>query len=146
MNEVKNSVTEVKKNYFLRINYQNINYKINTIQLKNTNNLNYANLFSTKIDNIINQSNVAFELERENLSYLFIFYGMKYLINKINNSIVITNLSNRSSQIIKNKENLKIGNYDYVLYNDSTLIFPVSSKKIYDNIYGTSYNLYIPKN
>ena len=144
--EVKKNIEEVKTIYITYINYQFTNYRLNTIKFKNNVDLNYSNLFTSKIYNIVNQSNIAFELEKENFSYLFIFFGQKYLINKINNTIILTNLFNRSSQIIKNKDNLKIGNYDYILYNDCTLIFPVLNKKIFDNSYGTSYNLYIPKN
>ena len=133
--------------YISNIRYQNINYKINTIKLKFTEGLNFSNLFNTKIDNenIINKYNLAFELEKNNLSYLFIFMNQKYLINKINNSIVLTNIANRNSQIIKNKEYFKINNFDYMLYNDCTLIVPITNKKIFDNIYGTSYNLFIPR-
>ena len=69
----------------------------------------------------------------------------KFLINKINGNIVLTNIVNRNSQIIKNKEFFKILNYDFLLYNESTLIIPMTNKKIFDNNYGTSYNLYMPR-
>ena len=36
--------------------------------------------------------------------------------------------------------------YDYMLYNEGTLLIPMINKKIYDNYYGTSFNMYIPKN
>jgi hypothetical protein len=71
--------------------------------------------------------------------------GTGTLINKIGNSIVYTSLINKNSQILKNKDNFKIGNYDFLIYNDCTLIIPVTNQKIFDNNYGTSYNLYIPK-
>ena len=133
--------------YIVSINYQNINYKIFTIKLNLSNDLNFSNVFKTKVceDNIINKFNLAFELEKDNSSYLFSIMNQKHLINKINNSIVLTNLSNRSSQIIKNKENFKIITLDYILLNDCTLIVPTINKKIFDNNYGTSYNLYVPR-
>ena len=133
--------------YIVSINYQNINYKIFTIKLTSFNDLNFSNVFTTKVceDNLINKFNLAFEIEKDNSSYLFSIMNQKHLINKINNSIVLTNLSNRSSQIIKNKENFKIITLDYILLNDCTLIVPIINKKIFDNNYGTSYNLYVPR-
>ena len=95
--------------------------------------------------NILWNFNPTFEIEKDNSSYLFSIMNQKHLINKINNSIVLTNLSNRSSQIIKNKENFKIITLDYILLNDCTLIVPTINKKIFDNNYGTSYNLYVPR-
>ena len=74
-----------------------------------------------------------------------ILLKQKYLINKIDNTVIITNLSNKNSQIIKNKDYFKIGIYDYMLYNDCTLIIPMTNKKIFDNNYGTAYNLYTPR-
>ena len=121
---------------------------INTIKLIQSLDLNFINVYKYKIpeSNIINNKfNLAFELEKDNSSYLILFMNQKYLINKINNNILITNLLNKNYQIIKNKDNFKIGIYDYILYNDSTLIIPMINKKIFDNSYGTSYNMYIPR-
>jgi len=71
--------------------------------------------------------------------------NQKYLINKINNSIVLTNMLNKNSQIIKNKDTFKLGQYDFLLYNDSTLLIPMIQKKIFDNSYGVAFNTYIPR-
>ena len=133
--------------YISYFNYQNITYKINTIRLNESNDLNFSNLFTAKIskNNIINKFNLSFELDKNNSSYLFVFMNQKFLINKINGNIVLTNIVNRNSQIIKNREFFKILNYDFLLYNDSTLIIPMTNKKIFDNNYGTSYNLYMPR-
>jgi hypothetical protein len=133
--------------YNTKINYQNSVYKINTIKLISSNDLNLYNLYKTPINNknIINKSNLAFELEKENSSYLINYSNIKYLINKINNSLIITNLSTKNSQIVKNKDNFKLGLNDFVLYNDSMIILPMITKKIFDNNYGTAYNLYFPK-
>ena len=84
-------------------------------------------------------------MENINSSYLIMYFNQKYLINKVDNTIILTNLSNKKYQIIKNKENFKLGLYDYMLYNDSTLLIPMINKKIFDNSYGTSYNMYVPK-
>ena len=51
----------------------------------------------------------------------------------------------KSSQIIKNKEIFKLNNLDFILYNDATLLIPMMNKKIFDNSYGVSFNLYLPR-
>ena len=145
--EVKNN-NYIHKQYITKIQYLNILYKLNTIRIDKSNELNFLNLYQSKIidNNIINNPNISFELENINSSYLIIYFNQKYLINKINNTIILTNLFNKKTQIIKNKDNFKLGIYDYMLYNDATLIIPMNNKKIYDNNYGTSFNMYIPKN
>ena len=35
--------------------------------------------------------------------------------------------------------------FDYMLYNNGNIIIPMINKKIYDNNYGTAFNMYIPK-
>jgi hypothetical protein len=141
-------IPEKEYNFFsLKINYQNIIYKINAIKLDQSPELNMLNLYKHEVPekNFINKSNLSFQLENNNSSYLIVFMNQKILINKINNSIVYTNLISKNSQILKNKDNFKIGNYDFLIYNECTLIIPVTNQKIFDNNYGTSYNLYIPK-
>ena len=134
-------------NYIKNINYQSVNYKISTIKLTESNDLNFSNLFKNKIleSNIINKYNIAFELSKENSSYLILFMNQKYLINKLNDNIVITNLSIRNSQILKNKEIFKLNNYDYMVINELSLIVPMESHRFFDNNYGTSFNAYAPR-
>jgi len=155
---VKNAIKPVnqeikinKKEYNifnLKINYQNILYKISAVKLEQSPELNMLNLYKQNIpeSNYITKNNLSFILENNNSSYLVLFMNQKVLINKIGNSIVFTNLVNRNSQILKNKDNFKIGYDDFLIYNDCTLIIPVTNQKIFDNNYGTSYNLYIPRN
>ena len=135
------------KFFSLKINYQNIIYKINAIKLDQSPDLNMLNLYKHEVPetNFINKINLSFQLENNNSSYLIVFMNQKILLNKINNNIVYTNLINKNSQILKNKDNFKIGNYDFLIYNECTLIIPVTNQKIFDNNYGTSYNLYVPK-
>jgi hypothetical protein len=137
---------EIQQYYISKINYQNINYKINTLKLKASDELNFMNLYKSKVlkENIINKNNIALQLDEHNSSYLILFMNQKYLINKINNIVILTNLFNKTSQTFKNKDNFKIGLSDYMLYN-SSLIIPMSNKKIFDNSYGTSYNVYLPR-
>jgi len=150
--ELKQEIKPIIKNneqliYQNIVNYQNINYKINTIKLYETENLNIMNLNKTEINklNYVIKNNIAIELKKENASYLFYYMNHKYLINKINNSIVLTNMLNRNSTIIKNKDTFKLENNDYMLYNDCTILIPMINKKIFDNNYGVTFNYYIPK-
>ena len=145
--ELKNN-NYIHKQYITKIQYLNISYKLNTIKFDKSNELNFLNLYQSKIidGNIINNHNISFELDNINSSYLIIYFNQKYLINKVNNTIILTNLFNKKTQIVKNKDNFKLGIYDYMVYNNATLLIPMINKKIYDNNYGTSFNMYIPKN
>lgn len=142
---------EIKKDnnllYNKLVNYQNINYKIPTIRILPTQNLNFSNLYTSQIqeNNILLNLNLSIELGKDNLSYLIKIGNQKYLINKTNNSIVLTNLFNKNSQIIKNKENFKIGMLDYILYNDCTLLIQVTNQTYFDNRYGRTISVYTPK-
>jgi hypothetical protein len=144
-------VEEFKKDNHLLynkfINYQNINYKIPTIRILPTQNLNFSNLYSTQIqkNNILLNQNLSIELGKDNLSYLIKILNQKYLINKTDNSIVLTNLFNKNSQIIKNKDNFKIGMLDYILYNECTLLMQVTNNRYFDNSYGRTISIYTPK-
>ena len=132
--------------YTLRINYNNIFYKISTIKLKETPDLNFSNLYKAPIFdcNVINNINLSFELETFNSSYLISIFNQKYLIIKNDNIVIITNLYTRQSNVTKNNDNFKLGNYDYMLYN-GTLLLSMLNKKIFDNNYGTSYTVYVPR-
>jgi hypothetical protein len=151
--EVKTIIKKIEQKnnyvfYIKTVNYQNINYKLQTIKLKSSNDLNFINLFKTKVEecNTISKNNLSFELDEENSSYLILYMNQKYLINKINSTIVLTNLVNRNSQIIKNKDNFKIGLNDFILYNNASIIIPATVSKFFDNNYGTSFNVYTPLN
>jgi hypothetical protein len=142
----KDEIKNIYNIYTLRINYNNNFYKISTIKLKETPDLNFSNLYKTKIFecNIINNINISFELETFNSSYLISVFNQKYLIIKNDNIVIITNLQSRQSNVTKNNDNFKLVNYDYILYN-GTLLLSMINKKIFDNNYGTSYNVYIPR-
>ena len=145
---IQNNIQKnTQKQYISKIIYSNVLYKVNTIKLEKSNELNFLNLYQTKIveNNIVNNSNISFELDNNNSSYLINYFHQKYLINKINNSIILTNIIYKKTQLIKNKENFKLGMFDYMLYNNGNIIIPMINKKIYDNNYGTAFNMYIPK-
>jgi len=114
--------------------------------LKETPELNLSNLYKVPIFdcNVINNINLSFELETFNSSYLISIFNQKYLIIKNDNIVIITNLYSRQSNVTKNNDNFKLGNYDYILYN-GTLLLSMLNKKIFDNNYGTSYTVYVPR-
>ena len=147
----KNETNQIKlseNNYYLKtFNYQNTNYTMFFSKLSESINLNFSNLYNSPIPsfNIINNINLSIELKNENLSYLMLFFNQKYLINKIDNSITLINLNTKKAQIIKNKELFKISNYDYMLYNNCTCFIPMLNKTNFDNYYGTSFNILIPR-
>jgi hypothetical protein len=47
--------------------------------------------------------------------------------------------------MIKNKEIFKLGQSDYLLTNQCSMLVPMESKKYFDNSYGTTKNFFIPK-
>ena len=139
--------TSTPQYYYKKINYQNINYNIPSLKLVPSASLNISNLFKSPIhkDNIIQNPNTGMELGNENLSYLISYYNQKYLINKVGNSIILTNLFNKNSQVLKNKDIFKIGNFDFCISNDSTFLMPMINKKIFDNNNSTNFNMWIPR-
>jgi hypothetical protein len=139
-------VQKQNKEEIIKFIYLNNIYRLNSIKLDVSNELNFLNLYQSKIseNNIIYKQNLAFELNKSNSSYLINYFNQKYLINKIDNMVIVTSLFNKKSQIIKNKDNFKLGNYDYMMYNNCTLFIPMINKKIYDNNYGTAFNTYVP--
>ena len=144
---INNFQTNIKPiEYISNIKILNISYRINTVNIEELNDINYSTLYRIEIikKNIINKFNIAIELSKNNSNYLINFLGKKYLINKLNNNITLINLFNKNTQILKNNENFKLGIYDYMLYNN-VLLIPMIMKKIFDNNYGTSYNMYVPR-
>jgi len=118
---------KIQHYYNTSINYKNITYHFNTMNLESSPNLNFSNLYvtETSTNNIIDNDSLAINLENKNNSYLFIYFKQKYLLNKINNSIVLTNLNTNNSQILKNGDIFKISNNDFLLYSNGTLLVPL---------------------
>ena len=81
----------------------------------------------------------------ENSHYFIQIMNQKYLIKKIKNTILLTNCFTKKTIIVRNKEYFKLGNYDYLLYNNGQLIIPMINKKLYNNQYGITHTIYIPR-
>jgi len=146
-NKTNNGIKQQSNYQIKTFNYQLMNYSMYFAKITESVNLNFANLYNTSIPecNNINNISLCIELRNENLSYLTLFFNQKYLINKIDNSITLINLSLKRAQILKNKDVFKIGNHDYLLLNNCTFFIPMINKKNFDNNYGTSFNFLIPR-
>ena len=129
----------------LVFNYQNINYKINYITLNDSVNIDYVNLNNNSTFTIIDNINYSLQLSTENNNYLIQIMNTKYLIKKIKNTLLVTQCSNKKTVLVKNKEYFKLANYDYLLFNNGQLMIPMINKKLYNNQYGTIYNVYVPR-
>jgi hypothetical protein len=131
------------KIYLRTIRFQNQNYKIPTIKLQPSVNLNYGNLYHTEVHpkNYIHSHLLALELEQENQSYLVYYYGLKYVLIKIEQELLLIQVhKNRSSETIRiphTKESFKWTTHTYKSFHNGTLLIPMEQKRIYDNMYGT---------
>ena len=135
---------DLKKMYKTNFQHNNTNYSINTIKLDPLPKDSNIMKIDVSENNIMNISSLAFEIDSSDMNYLILYNNVRYLINKTGNLIVIINLYNKNIQKIKNKDSLRILNNDYILYNN-TVFIPMENKKIFNNDYGTSFNLLTPK-
>ncbi len=143
--EIKSESNEkdLRKMYKTNFQHNNTNYSINTIKLEPLPKDSNIMKIDVHENNIINTPSLAFEIDSNDMNYLILYNNIRYLINKTGNLIVIINLYNKNIQKIKSKDSLKILNNDYMLYN--TVFIPMENKKIFNNDYGTSFNLLTPK-
>ena len=135
---------DLRKMYKTNFQHNNTNYSINTIKLDPLPKDSNIMKIDVSENNIMNTPWLAFEIDSSDMNYLILYNNVRYLINKTGNLIVIINLYNKNIQKIKNKDSLRILNNDYILYNN-TLFIPMENKKIFNNDYGTSFNLLTPK-
>ena len=135
---------DLRKTYKTNFQHNNTNYSINTIKLDPLPKDSNIMKIDVSENNIINTSSLAFEIDSSDMNYLILYNNIRYLINKTGNLIVIINLYNKNIQKIKNKDSIKMMNNDYMLYNN-TVFIPMENKKIFNNDYGTSFNLFTPK-
>jgi len=143
--EIKNESNEkdLRKMYKTNFQHNSTNYSISTIKLEPLPKDSNIMKIDVHENNIINTPSMAFEIDSADMNYLILYNNVRYLINKTGNLIVIINLYNKNIQKIKSKDSLKMLNNDYILYN--TVFIPMENKKIFNNDYGTSFNLLTPK-
>ena len=135
---------DLRKMYKTNFQHNNTNYSINTIKLDPLPKDSNIMKIDVSENNIMNTPSLAFEIDSSDMNYLILYNNVRYLINKTGNLIVVINLYNKNIQKIKNKDSLKMLNNDYMLYNN-TVFIPMENKKIFNNDYGTSFNLLTPK-
>jgi predicted RNA-binding protein len=135
---------DLRKTYKTNFQHNNTNFSINTIKLEPLPKDSNIMKIDVAESNIINTTSLAFEIDSADMNYLILYNNVRYLVNKTGNLIVIINLYNKNIQKIKNKDSLKMLNNDYMLHNN-TVFIPMENKKIFNNDYGTSFNLFTPK-
>ncbi len=134
--------------YAILFHHMNKSYKIPCIRLEESTILNFQNIFSNPINpsNVILKNNIAIEVQGSNKYYLIHHLNTKYLFYKAqNNLLIITNIQNRNTKMVKNKEIFKMNGFDYLLTNNCSLLVPMENKKYFDNNYGTTFNTLIPR-
>ncbi len=146
-NKIVNSQQKIEMVKLLNFNYMNKTYSIMGIKVLKSENLNFQNIFSNPIhpQNLIVKNNIAIQFDKDNNYYLINLMKTKYLICKNNNTLIITNVSNRNTKIVKNKDIFKLNNQDYYLTHFATLLVPMENKKMFDNYYGTMFHQLQPR-
>ena len=80
----------------------------------------------------------------KNSSYLINYFKFNYLINKVNDKLLITNLKNKKTLVLRNNSFFKLLNYNFYLINNCSLIIPITNKKVYNNNNGMAMNYFEP--
>ncbi len=143
----ESNVNEKYKFTFSKIVYQNKPYNIPTLRLIPSPTLNATNLLSTPIpsQNQLPDAPVGIEMIDENQTYLVQMKHQKILVRKNGRQISFINLSNKQNVSNYNTDRIKWNSFDYVLFNNHTLMVPLVLHKVYDNQSGAELNYYLPK-
>tara|TARA_Y200000002_G_scaffold213403_1_gene176192 strand:- start:2769 stop:3095 length:327 start_codon:yes stop_codon:yes gene_type:complete len=97
-------------------------------------------------ENIIKDNKLSIILENKNSSYLINYINNVYLINKIDKNLLITNLKNKKTIILKDNSFFKLNTYNFYLTFNCKLLIPIINKKIFNNKSGLSINYFEPNN
>ena len=131
-------------NKLMTINYNNNNYNVKIGYLETLpSNIN-INQYAIGNNNNVTNSELSYELTKNDTNYLIMLDNVKLLINKKNNMLNVINLNNKQVKVVKNNDLFKMVDSDY-LYT-SNLLIPVVEKTIYNNEHGAKYNIFVPKN
>ncbi len=138
---------QIQNTKSIEFNHLNKIYKIPCIELEESIVIDFKNLFINPIqpNNLILRNNLAIHIPKINKYYLTNITGNKFLIYRIKGMLIVTNIHNKTTKMVKNKENIKINGNDYYSINDSSILIPMVQKKFFDNQYGTSINTFIPR-
>ncbi len=132
---------------FIEFQHQMKTYRMPCVKLQTTDQLDFKNIYvqPISISNKIDKNNLAINVPEMNKYYLMSFMNQKHLFFRNPQTLIITNILNRNTRMIKNKEIFKLGQSDYLLTNQCSMLVPMESKKYFDNSYGTTKNFFIPK-
>ena len=137
----QSQVSIMKKNILFNQQTFNITYS----HLKQSK-INIQNLFQSVIEkeNRINQKNISLQLQSENSSYLLLYLENPYLLNKIDHSLIITNLKNRKSIQVNNQQYLLLGNCTFYLTENCSLLIPLIIKQEMNDHSGKMSHQFLP--
>jgi len=123
------------------------NYKIPCLKLDSSMNLNFKqiNQESISVNNNIEKENMSIHVPEMNQYYLIKFKNTKFLLYRMNQTLIITNIQTKNSKIVKNKEMIRILSYNFILTNHASLLVPMEQKRFFDNHYGTTVSTFVPK-
>jgi hypothetical protein len=133
--------------HLIEFQHQNKNYKMPCMKLNSSTNLNFKNIFANVVSssNMIQKPNMAMVIQEMNKYYLVQHMNVKYLFYRNPQMLIITQIQNRQSRVIKNKDIFKLGPFDYLLTNQASMIVPMEPKKYFDNHYGTTFQTFMPR-
>ena len=133
--------------HLIEFQHQNKNYRMPCMKLNSSNNLNFKNIFANVVSssNMIQKPNMSMVIQEMNKYYLVQHMNVKYLFYRNPQMLIITQIQNRQSRVIKNKDMFKLGPFDYLLTNQASMIVPMEPKKYFDNHYGTTFQTFMPR-
>ena len=108
--------------------------------------INIQNLFQSVIEkeNRISQKNISLQLQSGNSSYLLLYLENPYLLNKIDHSLIITNLKNRKSIQVNNQQYLLLSNCTFYLTENCSLLIPLMIKQEMNDQSGKMSHHFLP--
>jgi len=133
--------------HMIDFHHLNRNYKIPCLKLDSSMNLNFKqiNQESISVNNNIEQENISIHVPEMNQYYLIKFKNTKFLLYRMNQTLIVTNIQTKNSKIVKNKEMVRILSYNFIVTNHASLLVPMEQKRFFDNHYGTTVSTFVPK-
>ncbi len=131
----------------IEFQHQNKNFKLPCLKLKYSAYIDFENISVNPVfgTNMIQKPNFAMVIPEMNKYYLVQHMNIKYLFYRNPQMLIITQLHNRQSRVVKNKDIFKLGPFDYLLTNQASMIVPMEQKKYFDNHYGTTFQTFMPR-
>jgi hypothetical protein len=133
--------------HMIDFHHLNRNYKIPCLKLDASNQLNFKQIHQEviSVNNNIEQENISIHVPEMNQYYLIQFKRTKFLLYRMNQTLIITNIQTKNSKIVKNKEMVRILSYNFILTNHASLLVPMEQKRFFDNHYGTTVSTFVPR-